>query len=116
MCITDKLFASECGREIYSGALSAISDFSMKPLIKGGTVLGFSGGADSVMLLLFLIKYRSEIGDFPIVAVHINHGIRGKEADEDEEKDDEDEEEESSSKKKSKKSKHVDDDDDEEED
>ena len=85
MCITDKLFASECGREIYSGALSAISDFSMKPLIKGGTVLGFSGGADSVMLLLFLIKYRSEIGDFPIVAVHINHGIRGKEADEDEE-------------------------------
>ena len=84
MCITDKLFTSECGREIYSGALSAISDFSMKALIKGGTVLGFSGGADSVMLLLFLIKYRSEIGDFPIVAVHINHGIRGKEADEDE--------------------------------
>ncbi len=85
MCITDKLFATEMGRKIYKSALSAISDFSMKSLIKGGTVLGFSGGADSVMLLLFLLKYRSEIGDFPIISVHINHKIRGVEADEDEE-------------------------------
>ena len=84
MCITDKLFATEMGCEIYKNALSAISDFSMESLIRGGTVLGFSGGADSVMLLLFLLKYRSEVGDFPIVAVHINHKIRGEEANEDE--------------------------------
>ena len=46
-------------------------------------LVGFSGGADSVMLLLFLLKYRED-NDFPIKAVHVNHSIRGEEADRDE--------------------------------
>lgn len=49
-------------------------------------IVGLSGGADSVCLLLVLSeiisRYRLPI---KITAVHINHGIRGKEADSDEE-------------------------------
>lgn len=45
-------------------------------------VVGFSGGADSVCLLYMLSAISRERG-FDIVAVHINHGIRGKEAERD---------------------------------
>ena len=44
-------------------------------------VLGVSGGADSVCLLLLL---RDIITSDNIIAVHINHGIRGEEAERDE--------------------------------
>ncbi len=46
-------------------------------------VVGVSGGADSVCLLLLLNEVKSEYG-LLISAVHINHGIRGGEADRDE--------------------------------
>ena len=46
-------------------------------------VLGLSGGADSVCLYLVLVELMEEM-DFDILCVHINHGIRGKEAAEDE--------------------------------
>ena len=46
-------------------------------------VVGFSGGADSVCLLHILNSVKDDFG-FSIKAVHINHGIRGEEADADE--------------------------------
>lgn len=56
----------------------------MEDLLRGGVVAGFSGGADSITLLLCLAEYRRTHGDFPIFAAHLNHGIRGADADADE--------------------------------
>lgn len=47
-------------------------------------LIGFSGGPDSVFLLHLLNKYRSKL-KIKLYAMHINHGLRGKDADEDEE-------------------------------
>lgn len=47
-------------------------------------VAGISGGADSVCLFLVLKELRKKM-DFSITAVHVNHCIRGEEADQDEE-------------------------------
>ena len=56
-----------------------------KMLEKGDkVVVGLSGGADSVCLFLILEELRKKIG-FEILAVHVNHGIRGEEAKVDEE-------------------------------
>ena len=53
-------------------------------LNKGETVVtGFSGGADSTALLLLLLELSETMG-FSLIAVHVNHGIRGAEADADE--------------------------------
>lgn len=45
-------------------------------------VVGFSGGADSVCLLHLLHKFQKEF-TYNLVAVHVNHGIRGEEANKD---------------------------------
>ncbi len=51
---------------------------------KGDKILvAFSGGADSVFLLHFLIKYKRRLG-IEIAAFHLNHKFRGKSADKDE--------------------------------
>ena len=42
-------------------------------------VVGFSGGADSMMLLHLLYQMQ-----LPILAAHVHHGLRGEEADRDE--------------------------------
>lgn len=52
----------------------------------GRVVVGLSGGADSVCLLLMLQKYISGTADkepVQLVAVHVHHGIRGADADAD---------------------------------
>ena len=48
-----------------------------------GIVVGLSGGADSMSLLLMLNSLKKEF-DLSLVAVHLNHMIRGSEADRDE--------------------------------
>lgn len=45
-------------------------------------VVGFSGGVDSVCLLSVLSRLAGEMG-FCVAALHVHHGIRGQEADED---------------------------------
>ncbi|MBR5506272.1 MAG: tRNA lysidine(34) synthetase TilS [Clostridia bacterium] len=45
-------------------------------------LVGLSGGADSVMLLVGLCNLRKSMG-FELYAAHVYHGIRGQEADED---------------------------------
>lgn len=46
-------------------------------------IVGVSGGCDSVCLLLCMQEIGKRRG-FPVRAVHVNHGIRGEEAEEDE--------------------------------
>ncbi|KUO60275.1 hypothetical protein APF79_01280 [bacterium BRH_c32] len=46
-------------------------------------LIALSGGADSVFALLFFIKYAKKFR-ITITALHINHKLRGKDADEDE--------------------------------
>lgn len=46
-------------------------------------IAGVSGGADSMCLLGLLLRYRN-VRDFDLVAVHVNHNIRGGEANRDE--------------------------------
>ena len=73
------------GKEIYRKAELTVTQLSMNEAIKKGVLVGLSGGADSVMLLCFLVEYKRRNNlDFNIAAVHINHCIRGDEADRDE--------------------------------
>ena len=55
----------------------------LDPRPEGRCLLGLSGGADSVALLRMLLPLREE-GEIDLEAVHVNHGLRGTEADGDE--------------------------------
>ena len=46
-------------------------------------VIGLSGGADSVVLTYILNNFSS-VHNFKIIDVHVNHNIRGAEAERDE--------------------------------
>ncbi len=80
----DKLFETDYGREVLSSAVSLIKEQNMEKRLQSGVLVGLSGGADSVMLLCVLMEYKRRFFDFPIIAVHINHMIRGDDADRDE--------------------------------
>lgn len=68
--------------EFRQKVLQYIKEYQM--FQKGDTViLGLSGGADSVCLFLVLESLQKILG-ISLQAVHINHNLRGKEADEDE--------------------------------
>lgn len=59
-----------------------VSRWNMLP--EGCTVVaGFSGGADSMALVHFLKGYAGKHG-IRLIAAHVNHGLRGEEADSDE--------------------------------
>ena len=77
-------------REKMSKIIDKVNNFILdNHMISTGDriVLGLSGGADSVCLLILLLDLAKRYGyeSKDIYAVHINHMIRGKEADEDEE-------------------------------
>lgn len=66
--------------------LDTVKNFIMKNnMIQKGDriVVGVSGGADSVCLFHVLLKL-APVYELTLFAVHVNHGIRGVEADEDE--------------------------------
>lgn len=79
-----KMFSDGVGAEIYKRCIDAAESYNMTEMIRRGALVGLSGGADSVMLLSFLTYFREQNGYFPILAVHVNHSIRGAEADRDE--------------------------------
>ncbi|MBP3591034.1 MAG: tRNA lysidine(34) synthetase TilS [Clostridia bacterium] len=66
----------------YKSFLSTIREYGMQEQILRGVLVGFSGGADSMLLLHLLLRYQKE-NRFPLVAVHVHHGIRGETADRD---------------------------------
>lgn len=47
-------------------------------------VVGLSGGADSMALLCFLSRHQTELAISQLAAAHVNHQLRGKEAQRDE--------------------------------
>ena len=77
-------FDSSLGKVVYAKCKNAVIKYGMDSHIKRGVVLGLSGGADSVLLLLFLLKYIDETGCGKVICAHVNHCIRGCEADRDE--------------------------------
>ena len=81
---SSSLFDSKLGKKTYQTMMRAIDENEMLPFIKNGVAVGFSGGADSVLLLIFLSKLQKEL-NFRLKALHVNHMIRETTADRDEE-------------------------------
>ncbi|MBQ8371997.1 MAG: tRNA lysidine(34) synthetase TilS [Clostridia bacterium] len=79
------MLSSVEGERAYKKIIDTMSAHGMDRMLDGGVLVGLSGGADSVFLLCALYEYRRRCGaDFSIVAVHVNHLIRGEEAERDE--------------------------------
>jgi tRNA(Ile)-lysidine synthase len=78
------MFSSPEGTSVYGRINSYILENNIRERLKDGVLVGFSGGPDSVMLLSFLYELLEREERFPIVCCHINHMIRGEDADADE--------------------------------
>ena len=59
LCHVQRFFADD-GRKTYVKAFETINKYSMQAHLSGGVLVGLSGGADSVMLLLLLLEYRRQ--------------------------------------------------------
>lgn len=83
---TDRgVFETPAGRKIFNEAVGVINDAGAHDMLSCGVAVGLSGGADSVMLLYFFSEYRRKyLPGLPILAIHVNHMIRGEEAERDE--------------------------------
>ena len=82
---SESIFSStKIGESVFASIEKAVSEHNMLEKLKGGVLVGLSGGADSVMLLLYIAELRKKYGSLHILAVHVNHMIRGDEADRDE--------------------------------
>jgi tRNA(Ile)-lysidine synthase len=82
----EAMFSGEMGSTIYERTVDTIEKESMLPMMEKGILVGFSGGGDSVMLIAFLHEYqRRTKKPLNLLAVHVNHCIRGEESDRDEE-------------------------------
>lgn len=66
-------------KKLTETAMKTIRGLDMLPKTGGSVLCGFSGGSDSVCLMHFLLKLREETG-VELLALHVNHGIRGAEA------------------------------------
>lgn len=66
--------------DVYRKFIEALHSLSLR----GGVIVAFSGGADSVCLLHLFLTAAAR-GDFPhpIAAAHLNHALRGEESDRD---------------------------------
>ena len=78
------LFKSKKGEQIFSRINEFSNERGISQKFKDGILVGFSGGPDSVFLLAYLLEVRLRFGFFGIELCHVNHMIRGTEADSDE--------------------------------
>ena len=78
------LYDNEKGKELLNSIIETVEENGMHSMLTHGVILGLSGGADSVMLLYTLIELKKIYDDFAIKCVHVNHMIRGSDADADE--------------------------------
>jgi tRNA(Ile)-lysidine synthase len=75
-----RIFASQLGEELYARIENTLVITGMDKRLSSGVLVGFSGGADSLLLLAFLCEYRRRNYDFEIISCHVNHMIRAEEA------------------------------------
>ena len=81
----DRLLSSNRFSTIFNKFINRINSAEMLPIVSQGVVVGFSAGPDSVILLCALLHFKSLfMPDLKISALHVNHMIRGDEADRDE--------------------------------
>ena len=79
------LFSTKSGEALYRRICDYLRSHGIAEKLTEGVLLGLSGGADSVFLAAFLYEYRTRSSSaINVHALHVNHMIRGTEADRDE--------------------------------